>query len=186
MLRLACLHSVLCGGLKPKILESYRYSSSVGPDSRRDIVHVYGHEHIVTLDNLEKCGLLRLQVSFRRFFSIHSSLFPTTATPPPPPSSLAPLTVPQDGRNVFPLLRKQLQLSYADSLAAPTDIGYVHTAYAPVSVRIAHILSRPDGRSDEALRLLPGPSFEFSQSSASGSALPILMFSDIHSDTSLP
>jgi hypothetical protein len=50
VLRLCCLHSVTANGLKPKVLEHYR----------REIVQTYGFEHVLTLDNLERAGLLRL------------------------------------------------------------------------------------------------------------------------------
>ena len=43
----------------------------------------------------------------------------------------------------------------------PTDISYVYSGYAPLSVRLAQLLSRPGWRSiEEVLRILPGPHFE--------------------------
>jgi hypothetical protein len=47
-----CLQSVINGGLKQKLFDFYR----------REILQTYGFEHILTLDNLEKAGLLTLQV----------------------------------------------------------------------------------------------------------------------------
>lgn len=49
----------------------------------------------------------------------------------------------------------------------PTDIGYVHTCYAPLSVRVAHMLALPDWRArEDILRLIPGPTFELNQTAA--------------------
>lgn len=46
-------------------------------------------------------------------------------------------------------------------LQNPTDISYVYSGYAPLSVRLAQLLSRPGWRSiEEVLRILPGPHFE--------------------------
>ena len=48
IIRLICLQSVICGGLKPKIYESYK----------RLILETYGYNHLLTLDNLAEAGLL--------------------------------------------------------------------------------------------------------------------------------
>lgn len=46
----------------------------------------------------------------------------------------------------------------------PNDISYVFSGYAPLSVRLAHILHRPGWRSiSEVLNLLPGPTVEEAQ-----------------------
>lgn len=39
-------------GLKPKVMEYYK----------REIIQTYGFQHILTLSNLEKAGLLKFQV----------------------------------------------------------------------------------------------------------------------------
>uniref|UniRef100_A0A2K6GIL5 VPS33A core subunit of CORVET and HOPS complexes n=1 Tax=Propithecus coquereli TaxID=379532 RepID=A0A2K6GIL5_PROCO len=45
--------------------------------------------------------------------------------------------------------------------SSPGDISYVYSGYAPLSVRLAQLLSRPGWRSiEEVLRILPGPHFE--------------------------
>eukprot|EP00048_Salpingoeca_helianthica_P023237 m.23195 g.23195 ORF g.23195 m.23195 type:complete len:593 (+) comp8436_c0_seq1:30-1808(+) len=125
VLRLVCLHSVLCNGLKPKVFESYR----------RDIIHVYGHEYLVPLDQLAKCGLLCTQ----------------------------------EGRPSFPLLRKSLRLLTDTDTGSPSDISYVYNGYAPISVRVAHLLAGPDWRSSsDTLSLLPGPEFEHTQTLPTG------------------
>ena len=51
VLRLICLQCIVNSGLKPKVLEHYK----------REIIHSYGFEHFLTLENLEKVGLLRVQ-----------------------------------------------------------------------------------------------------------------------------
>ncbi|XP_055963142.1 vacuolar protein sorting-associated protein 33A [Sorex fumeus] len=119
VLRLICLQSVCNSGLKQKVLDYYK----------REILQTYGYEHILTLQNLEKAGLLRPQ---------------------------------QGGRNSYPTIRKTLRLWMDDvNEQNPTDISYVYSGYAPLSVRLAQLLSRPGWRSiEEVLRILPGPHFE--------------------------
>nr|XP_023395018.1 vacuolar protein sorting-associated protein 33A isoform X2 [Loxodonta africana] len=55
VLRLVCLQSVCNSGLKQKVLDYYK----------REILQTYGYEHILTLYNLEKAGLLRPQTGGR-------------------------------------------------------------------------------------------------------------------------
>uniref|UniRef100_A0A8C5LQK2 VPS33A core subunit of CORVET and HOPS complexes n=1 Tax=Leptobrachium leishanense TaxID=445787 RepID=A0A8C5LQK2_9ANUR len=55
ILRLVCLQSVCNMGLKPKVLDFYK----------KEILQTYGYEHILTLHNLEKAGLLKPQTSSR-------------------------------------------------------------------------------------------------------------------------
>lgn len=119
VLRLVCLQSVCSSGLKQKVLDYYR----------REILQTYGYEHILTLNNLEKAGLLKAQTG---------------------------------GRNNYPTIRKTLRLWMDDvNEQNPTDISYVYSGYAPLSVRLAQLLSRPGWRSiEEVLRILPGPHFE--------------------------
>ncbi|XP_008140897.2 vacuolar protein sorting-associated protein 33A isoform X1 [Eptesicus fuscus] len=119
VLRLVCLQSVCNSGLKQKVLDYYK----------REILQTYGYEHILTLHNLEKAGLLKPQIG---------------------------------GRNNYPTIRKTLRLWMDDvNEQNPTDISYVYSGYAPLSVRLAQLLSRPGWRSiEEVLRILPGPHFE--------------------------
>lgn len=43
----------------------------------------------------------------------------------------------------------------------PSDIAYVYSGYAPLSVRLAQYLARPGWRSiTEVLNLIPGPKVE--------------------------
>uniref|UniRef100_A0A8C8H9T3 Vacuolar protein sorting-associated protein 33A n=1 Tax=Oncorhynchus tshawytscha TaxID=74940 RepID=A0A8C8H9T3_ONCTS len=55
ILRLVCMQSVCNNGLKQKILDYYK----------REILQTYGYEHMLTLNNLEKTGLLKPQTSTR-------------------------------------------------------------------------------------------------------------------------
>lgn len=127
VLRLVCLQSVCNSGLKQKVLDYYK----------REILQTYGYEHILTLNNLEKAGLLKAQTG---------------------------------GRNNYPTIRKTLRLWMDDvNEQNPTDISYVYSGYAPLSVRLAQLLSRPGWRSiEEVLRILPGPHFEERQTLPTG------------------
>ncbi|XP_072028942.1 vacuolar protein sorting-associated protein 33A-like [Amphiura filiformis] len=53
VLRLMCMQSVTNNGLKQKVYDYYR----------REILQTYGFEHVLTLNNLEKLGLLKPQSS---------------------------------------------------------------------------------------------------------------------------
>ncbi|XP_073483007.1 vacuolar protein sorting-associated protein 33A [Aquarana catesbeiana] len=123
VLRLICLQSVCNTGLKQKVLDFYK----------KEILQTYGYQHILTLHNLEKAGLLKSQTS---------------------------------SRNNYPTIRKTLRLWMDDvNEQNPSDISYVYSGYAPLSVRLAQILVRPGWRSiEEVLKLLPGPQFEERQS----------------------
>ncbi|XP_011311301.1 vacuolar protein sorting-associated protein 33A [Fopius arisanus] len=116
VLRLLCIQSLTNSGLKQKLLDYYK----------REIVQTYGYQHLPTLLNLEKAGLLRAQQSNRQ----------------------------------YAVLRKALRLTVEDeSEIAPKDISYVHSVYAPLSVRLAEQLVQPGGWQglNDVLGLLPGP-----------------------------
>ncbi|XP_043221131.1 vacuolar protein sorting-associated protein 33A-like [Amphibalanus amphitrite] len=51
VLRLICLQSACNSGLKPRLMDQYR----------RDLLQTYGFQHALTLNNLERAGLLRTQ-----------------------------------------------------------------------------------------------------------------------------
>ncbi|MCO5589391.1 hypothetical protein L7F22_043358 [Adiantum nelumboides] len=72
----------------------------------------------------------------------------------------------QEGKNnIWPHLVKALTLVVEDvDDANPNDIAYVFSGYAPLSVRIVEIALKRGWRSIEAaLKLLPGPHLEWSQ-----------------------
>ena len=64
MLRLVCLQSVVNGGLKPKIFDFYR----------REILQTYGFEHMLSLNNLEKAGLLKVQDARNPYASVKKTM----------------------------------------------------------------------------------------------------------------
>ncbi|XP_005922805.2 vacuolar protein sorting-associated protein 33A isoform X1 [Haplochromis burtoni] len=55
ILRLVCMQSVCNNGLKHKVMDYYK----------REILQTYGYEHMLTLNNLEKAGLLKPQTGSR-------------------------------------------------------------------------------------------------------------------------
>merc|ERR1712055_835695 len=74
------------------------------------------------------------------------------------------LSLPTNNRT-YSVLRKRLNL-VLDSVdeQRPTDIAYVHSVYAPLSVRLVQQLEKPGWRNiRDVLDLLPGPSFEDTQ-----------------------
>ncbi|CAL9708472.1 unnamed protein product [Knipowitschia caucasica] len=127
ILRLMCMQSVCNNGLKQKVLDFYK----------REILQTYGYEHILTLNNLEKAGLLKPQTS---------------------------------SRNNYPTIRKTLKLWLEDANEQnPNDISYVYSGYAPLSIRLTQVLTRPGWRSiEEVLKMLPGPHFEERQQLPAG------------------
>ncbi|EGG24975.1 Sec1-like family protein [Cavenderia fasciculata] len=97
---------------------------------RREIVQSYGAEAIMTLNNFEKLGLLCRA---------------------------------KESKPTYPLIKQDLNLIIEDlDETNQTDIAYVYSGYAPLSVRLVQAATKPGGwRSiEQALRLLPGPTFE--------------------------
>lgn len=116
VLRLLCIQSLTNSGLKSKLLDYYK----------REIIHAYGFQHLPTILNLEKVGLLKQQQSIRQYV----------------------------------VLRKALRLTVEDeSEITPKDISYVHSIYAPLSVRLAEQLVQPRGWQglNDVMGLLPCP-----------------------------
>lgn len=109
ILRLLCLESTVSGGLRPRDLDSFK----------RQILHAYGFQHILTLDALEKMELLQPR---------------STATALLLPASGAGTT---GSKTNYAYLRKELRLIFDDvNEADPNDIAYVFSGYAPLSIRI--------------------------------------------------
>ncbi|XP_042904838.1 vacuolar protein sorting-associated protein 33A [Parasteatoda tepidariorum] len=117
VLRLICLQSLTNNGLKPKQLDYYK----------REIIQTYGYQHCLTLNNLEKAELLKVQ-----------------------------------GNRTYSVIRKTLRLIVDDvNEQSPSDISYVHSGYAPLSVRLAQFLTQPGWRAiPDVLNILPGPTIE--------------------------
>merc|ERR1719494_591352 len=121
VLKLICLQCYANNGFKGKLFDYYR----------REIIHTYGFEQILTLTNLEQLNLLRLS-----------------------------------GPRTYSVLRKSLKLVVDEVQEQnPTDIAYVHSGYAPLSVRLAQFLERQSGWRglEEVLKHLPGATVEEEQ-----------------------
>lgn len=119
VIRLICIQSAAGNGLKPKVLDGYK----------REIVHSYGVDALLTLGKLEKSGLVKLQ----------------------------------GGSRSYNILRKTLNLTVDDFQEVnPKDISYVHSFYAPLTVRIVEHSLRPLGWSglNDILSCIPEPTFE--------------------------
>jgi hypothetical protein len=100
---------------------------------RKVLLQAYGHVHLTSLINLERAGLLCVNNS-------------TSAT----------------GGSSYAVLRKRLNLTQDDvNELEPNDITYVHSVYAPLSVRLIQNCAKPGWRAiRDVLDLLPGPSFD--------------------------
>ncbi|GAB7331354.1 hypothetical protein MBLNU13_g02786t1 [Cladosporium sp. NU13] len=108
VLRLLCLESSLNNGIRSRDLESFK----------RQIQQAYGYQHILTLANLEKMGLLVPRESHRGYLNPIASAAGSTSTD-------------------VNALRRSLSL-WIDEVAEadPDDIAYVFSGYAPISVRL--------------------------------------------------
>jgi hypothetical protein len=120
ILKLICIQSFTNNGLKLKVLEFYK----------REILQTYGYHHILTLNNLEKVGLIRVSGGY--------------------------------GNRVYNVMRRTLKLTVENvNELNPTDIAYVHSGYAPFSVRLAQYLDHPGWRAiTDLLKTLPEPTIE--------------------------
>ena len=108
---------------------------------RKLILQAYGHKHLTSLINLEKAKLLYHNAS---------------------PSASSP----------YSILRKRLNLTQDDvDEQDPSDITYVHSVFAPMSVRLVQSCAKPGWRAiREILDIIPaGPSFEEYQTNNSKS-----------------
>lgn len=128
----------------------------------------YGYEHMLTLNNLEKAGLLKPQTSSRNNYpTIRKTL---------------KLWMEDANEQVRDLSKELwgLNPSSLDGLTSftvyfflfpqnPNDISYVYSGYAPLSIRLTQVLARPGWRSiEEVLKMLPGPHFEERQQLPAG------------------
>ena len=110
ILRLLCLESCLSGGLRPRDLDNFK----------RQILHAYGYQHLLTLDALEKMQLLQTRAS-ANVLSI-----------PNPLGAAA-----DGGKTNYAYLRKVLRLIVEEvNEQDPNDIAYVYSGYAPLSIRL--------------------------------------------------
>jgi vacuolar protein sorting-associated protein 33A len=126
ILRLLCLESCISGGLRPRDLEAFK----------RQILHAYGSQHLLTLDALEKTELLQPRSS------ANALLLPIPGTGNAAATTGA--NTPGTKTN-YNYLRKVLRLIMDEvNEQDPNDIAYVYSGYAPLSVRIIQcILQKP-------------------------------------------
>lgn len=108
VLRLLCLESCFSNGIRQRELDHFK----------RQIVNAYGFQHILTLANLEKMGLLVARDSQRRYLNPVAGTSASTSTE-------------------WPAVRRALTL-WTDEVAEadPTDIAYVFSGFAPLTVRL--------------------------------------------------
>eukprot|EP00883_Tetradesmus_obliquus_P010841 jgi/Sobl393_1/356/SZX60144.1 len=126
VLRLLCLLSCTAGGLPKKH----------GDSLRSEFLAAYGHQHLLTLNNLERAGLLKPHQSGARaqFSTLRKAL-----------------------RLVMPEQDPQLS-------ASPSDVSHIYKGYAPLSVRLVEAaLGGGWGPVSEVLSLLPGGQFDVLQ-----------------------
>lgn len=133
VLRLLCLSSTINNGIRTRDLESFK----------RQILHAYGFQHILTLSNLEKMGLLIPRESHRGYLNpIASAAVGNTATD-------------------INAVRRALTLWVDDVAEAdPEDIAYTFSGYAPLSVRLVQAALQKS-----TLQALANPSTKSSPSS---------------------
>lgn len=115
ILRLLCLESTVAGGLRQKDLDSFK----------RQILHAYGYQHLLTLSALEKIGLLQSRAG-------NPLLIPGVAAS-------------SSGGTNYTAIRKPLRLILDEvNEQDRDDIAYVYSMYAPLSVRLVQcILQKP-------------------------------------------
>lgn len=108
VLRLLCLESCLANGIRQRELDGFK----------RHIMQAYGYQHVLTLANLEKMGLLVARESHRGYLNPIAGSAGQTATD-------------------WSSIRRSLQL-WVDEVKEqdPNDIAYVFSGYAPLSVRL--------------------------------------------------
>ena len=108
ILRLLCLESCISGGLRTRDLENFK----------RLILHAYGFQHLLTFASLEKMGLLMPKAANTGYLNPMAGSASGTTTD-------------------YNAARKTLKLFVEDvDEADPSDIAYVFSGYAPLSVRI--------------------------------------------------
>ncbi|MEW5312696.1 MAG: hypothetical protein WDW38_004311 [Sanguina aurantia] len=101
---------------------------------RLEVLHSYGHEHLTTLNALEKAGLLRASTGAK-------STLPAV-------------------RKAFKLISSDEETNNEP----PTDISHIYKGYAPLSIRLVEVALRTGwGPLSEVLLNLPGGHFDVLQ-----------------------
>ncbi|KAH8880692.1 Sec1-like protein [Thozetella sp. PMI_491] len=114
VLRLLCIYSCISGGIKTKEFDLFK----------RLILQGYGHQHLLTLQNLERLQLILSRSS--------------------PLASMIPMTGSANTTGTktnYTYLRKQLRLIVDEvNEHDPNDIAYVYSGYAPLSIRLVQCI----------------------------------------------
>lgn len=115
ILRLLCLESTVAGGLRAKDLDNFK----------RQILHAYGYQHLLTLDRLEKMELLQSRSSASALLlPVGGGSANTTGT-----------------KTNYGYLRKELSMIIDEyNEQDPEDISYVYSGYAPLSIRLVQCI----------------------------------------------
>lgn len=123
ILRLLCLESCISGGLRPRDLENFK----------RQILHAYGYQHLLTLDALEKTELLQARSS------ASALLLPIPGTG----ASTNSASTTAGTKTNYAYLRKVLRLIMDEvNEQDPNDIAYVYSGYAPFPSASSNVSSR--------------------------------------------
>ncbi|KAF1351252.1 Sec1-like protein [Delphinella strobiligena] len=111
VLRLLCLESCIAGGLRQRDYEHFK----------RQVLQAYGYQHLLTFANLEKAGLFIQRTANTGY--------------------LNPMGGVNSGTTDYAAVRKTLQI-FLDEVDEqdPTDVAYVFSGYAPLSVRLVQCI----------------------------------------------
>ncbi|KAG8917324.1 hypothetical protein FRC01_002521 [Tulasnella sp. 417] len=121
VLRLLCLASLTNGGIKAKTLENIK----------REILQTYGYSYLPLLLALTSLSLLLpnpLPKSLANPSSAPDARRSTSLKPPAIPPAFGPV------RKALPILSDTPE-------ATPTDVSYVYSGYAPLSIRIVQAVA---------------------------------------------
>jgi vacuolar protein sorting-associated protein 33A len=106
ILRLLCIESTFSNGLRARDFENFKSA----------VIHGYGHQHLLSLNNLEKMGLFELRAS--------GGLVGASAGPVGKTTN-------------YTAVRKNLHLIVDEvNESEPDDVAYAFSGYAPLSVRL--------------------------------------------------
>ncbi|CAH8524983.1 unnamed protein product [Dicrocoelium dendriticum] len=135
VLRLICVQSFCNGGLKQRLLEYYK----------REILQVYGFEHVFTLDNLERIGLL-YDACMTSGGAVPRRLLATSSCTNKPEISTAKQTITTVSGMFSGTLKRGLRLlvspsSSLDQSDSDQSVANAYSGYVPLSTRVIQILS---------------------------------------------
>ncbi|TPP62870.1 Vacuolar protein sorting-associated protein 33A [Fasciola gigantica] len=137
VLRLLCLQSFCNGGLRQRLLEYYK----------REVLQVYGFEHIFTLDNLDRIGLLYDSSTI----SSSEGAIPRVSPAPNSINKQNPISTRRTVTAVSSMfhrtLRRSLRLvvpppsSALDLSDSDQQLAQIYSGYIPLSVRLVQAMA---------------------------------------------